>query len=339
MPLGAAEQARSTRRKGHRGRLLASSRRYRRRVRTSTAKLALSLVAVASLMGCGAAAHVSHRTRSATLAAGNPASTRPAAASPHGCLASLRAALTTPAARRAGAAGMAPQAFALFRRAAGTADRLPTTRGIGELVGPQLDSYDPSLTRRIFDPPVPTGRPALSAYVVVGEGFGSELTDGHFPCFRHLPARRRRETGRALAQGRVTIPVGPTFCFEAFSRVRGKTSAAQPAFATRSPTPPTGTARTRSRFTQTSSRSAHRSFPTVSRASCCTTGADPRSQHPSTTMSTGCRYPTTCHTHKGPRSANLPQFVARFFTACRQPSNGSRQTGTHSGPSRPPALM
>jgi hypothetical protein len=192
-------------------------------VRTTTAKLASSLAIVAALLGCGAAAHASHSTPSAALAAGNPASTRPAARDPHGCLRSLRAAFTTPAAPGAGAAGTAPQAFALFRRAAGTADRLPTTRGLGAFVEPQLDSYDPSFTRRIFDPPVPNGRPALSAYVVVGEGFGSELTDEHFPCVRHLPARRRRETERGLAQGRATIPVGPTFCFEGFSTLRGKT--------------------------------------------------------------------------------------------------------------------
>jgi hypothetical protein len=180
-------------------------------------------VAVAGLLGCGATAHVGHSTPSAALAVRNPASTRPAASNPHGCVASLRAALTAPAGPRAGSAGTAPQAFALFRRVAGTADRLPTTRGVGAFVEPQLNSYDPSFTRRIFDPPVPRGRPALSAYVVVGQGFGSELTDEHFPCVRHLPARQRRETERGLAQGRATVPVGPAFCFEAFSTLHGKT--------------------------------------------------------------------------------------------------------------------
>jgi hypothetical protein len=56
-----------------------------------------------------------------------------------------------------------------------------------------------------------------------GRGSAASLTDEHFPCVRHLPARRRRETERGLAQGRATIPVGPTFCFEWFSTLRGKT--------------------------------------------------------------------------------------------------------------------
>jgi hypothetical protein len=122
-----------------------------------------------------------------------------------------------------GAAGTAPKRYAVFRRPAGAADRLPSTKGLGVALEQDLQSYDPSLVREVAAQPLPAPfgtKIKYEGYMIVGNGAASELSLANYPCARRLAAQKRRAFARGLALERPFSPSGPAFCLVVVSRFK-----------------------------------------------------------------------------------------------------------------------
>jgi hypothetical protein len=134
----------------------------------------------------------------------------------------------SPARAVTGAAGRAPDSFALFRRPATSSDKLPGngTRLSAGVEG-QLASYDPALTREVtglaVKPIGPSGS-TVSSYIIVGDGAASQATLTK-RCLNSFPRRRRARIERSLALERAGTPSGPAYCFVAVFHVNTHTTA------------------------------------------------------------------------------------------------------------------
>lgn len=90
-------------------------------------------------------------------------------------------------------------------------DRLPSESRLGRQLETQLDSYDPSLIRRVrawSDPAGAGPRYTYTGYVVVGDGAAAAYTPKRLPCITRLKPGDRRRLTRSLA----SLPAGPAFC-------------------------------------------------------------------------------------------------------------------------------
>jgi hypothetical protein len=140
-------------------------------------------------------------------------------ASPRVRLAAARCPVLATASRsEVGAAGKAPQTFALFRRRRTGLDQLPPSQNrLASEISYQLKSFDPTLIREVTAPPLQRlharipGR--LVSFVVVGQGAAPEFTLKGQSCARRLSPADRRQLEHGLAARRAITPSGPSFCF------------------------------------------------------------------------------------------------------------------------------
>ena len=114
-----------------------------------------------------------------------------------------------------GAAGQAPQRFALFRRPHTASDRLPPSHDrLANQIWYQLRSLDPTLIRAVTARPLERIKVVrLLSFVVVGQGAAPLFTLEGQSCARRLSPRERRQLQHGLALRRAITPAGPSFCF------------------------------------------------------------------------------------------------------------------------------